>query len=85
MTQAALLGLSPHRTIWANPLVHCAVPIASLRASWSPDERDVCTEKLRLTCSRVGLAACMTMVLVGWSQLPLRCSSIIILDTTLCT
>ena len=38
-----------------------------------------------LTCRRVGLAACMTMVLVGWSQLPLRCSSIIILDTTLCT
>ena len=36
-------------------------------------------------CSRLGCVACMTMVRVGWSQLPLSASSIIILLTTLCT
>ena len=36
-------------------------------------------------CRRLGCAACMTMVRVGWSQLPLSASSIIILLTALCT
>lgn len=36
-------------------------------------------------CTRLGCVACMTMVRVGWSQLPLSASSIIILLTTLCT
>ena len=36
-------------------------------------------------CKRVGMALCITMVRVGWSQLPCSPSSIIILLTIPCT
>ena len=36
-------------------------------------------------CNRLGRDSCMTMVRVGWSQLPASFSSIIILLAMLCT